>query len=240
MIDAKELGQFVVPTDVTPELLPGVLIQACLDLMDQRQRSMTTDGVLLTWIVLQYAITFDQPVAPGMTLSFYGLPYRRDRHVSLRTVYAMDQRQRRVVTIRSVWGLLNQTSRALMRLDDDALGLPEGLPIRRADRLHFPRITTAIGITRPVSLRPDDIDHNRHLHNTRYFDLAMGVLSPEQFRLYWCEQMDIRFRREIVAGDQPRIMTGRADSTLVVQRFYVDDNNVAELVTRWRRRGGNA
>ncbi|WP_054650647.1 acyl-ACP thioesterase domain-containing protein [Lacticaseibacillus pantheris] len=239
-MDAKELGQFVVPTDVTPERLPGVLVQACLDLMDQRQRSLTTDGVLLTWIVLQYAINFDQPVVPGMTLNLSGLPYRRDHHVSLRTVYVTDQQQQRVVTIRSVWGLLNQSSRTLTRLDDAALGLPEGLPIRRVDRLHFPRITTAIGITRPVGLRPDDIDHNQHLHNTRYFDLAMGMLPPEQFQLYWCEQIDIRFRREIVAGDQPRIMTGRADSTVVVQRFCVDDNNVAELVTRWRRRDGNA
>ena len=166
----------------------------------------------LMWVVTRYDVRLSRAPVPGETLHFetWAEPFRH--HMSQRSFLAFDDAGNTVLSGAGIWAVVDRASRSMV--DADACGVvfpteterpplakpaaPEKLSRRTADGGLSPN-------TDSYRVKPEDLDMNGHMNNTRYFSVAEGLL-PDTAKPAFLSRARVSFHSEALLGEELAIL----------------------------------
>ncbi len=96
--------------------------------------------------------------------------------------YSLSVNGGQIVTGTSVWLLIDLMDNRLLRVNDETLAMyePEGDVVSDMDLEKWkPSTPSTFACTREFNLRANDIDLNRHVNNSVYFDLLESIVESD-------------------------------------------------------------
>lgn len=155
----------------------------------------------LTWILIYYQAELSK--VPKKDEKIYlATDYKSyNRLFAYRNFYVLDENDRVIIQIESVFALMDLDSRRMVKLEDDyfaglQLEEPKGSRIKR-----YPDIAglsdDAELLERDYYVRYYDIDSNQHVNNTMYLEWGIDVLGGEFLSQHQLTFAAIKFDKEV-------------------------------------------
>lgn len=116
--------------------------------------------------------------------------------------YIIESNGERVAECIMTWALLDMKSGKLLRgsdFDVSSYGVGDLLELPVANRLRIPK-ETAFSECGKLRVEFRDIDRNRHMNNTRYFDILFGYIP--NFERYYLSACQMNYVSEAKIGDE--------------------------------------
>ncbi len=191
------------------------------------------------WVLYHYYLAIDSfPLwKEDITIRTWKFPYRR--LYELREFEIEDQAGSVIARAKSSWILIDLISRKPLRLDRN---LPDqGHNHTREISFTFKKLPPVERVDREAffTVRPHDLDFNRHANNTCFIQWALDSVSPETADLRRPQKIEATFLGEALRGDslasQVQIMK-EASKEAFLHRIINRENGkeLTRLSTVWR------
>lgn len=194
-------------TDVTGSLGIGRLVDLMmLTSEDQSDELGVTNEKVgqrgLGWVVTQHIINIKRlpKVDEIITLSTQAKSY--NRFFCYRDFVVNDQKGNELVTMHSVFVLMDRVKRKIVRLPEDIIAPYESEYTKKIERLKTPLAVQNISEQKEYRVRFMDIDANHHVNNVHYFDWMLDALPADFLLEHRLTTMNISYRQEVYYGDQ--------------------------------------
>ncbi|GAW64069.1 acyl-acyl carrier protein thioesterase [Ligilactobacillus acidipiscis DSM 15836] len=194
-------------TDVTGSLGIGRLVDLMmLSSEDQSDKLGITNEKVgergLGWVVTQHIINIKRlpKVDEIITLSTQAKSY--NRFFCYRDFAVYDQAGNELVTMHSVFVLMDRSKRKMVRLPEDIITPYESEYTKKIERLPMPLTVENASGQKNYRVRFMDIDANHHVNNVHYFDWMLDALPAEFLLSHRLIKMNIAYRQEVYYGDQ--------------------------------------
>lgn len=188
--------------------LVNLLIQAAIQSADQLGFGFEDfSRKKLFWVVSRFTIEIKRPLLWNEEGVVETWPKNLDKLLYLRDFILKDEKQQIVATSTSGWLAVDAIAKVPRVIDDvddtiftsmkDIHGIeahPEKLPPVHGEEVSVNKVTYF------------DLDVNRHVTTTRYFDWLMDTFTPEFHKRHYPKKLSVNFMKEIKAGDTIQII----------------------------------
>ncbi|KRO24056.1 acyl-[acyl-carrier-protein] thioesterase [Lactiplantibacillus fabifermentans] len=205
---------------------------------------LTTDFVQshgVGWVVTQYAmdITRMPHLDETVTIAVRGSAY--NPYFAFREFWIRDENDQELAYITSIWVTMSQTTRKIVKLDEELVTPYHSEAVKRIPRLPRPISfeTTDATISKPYQVRFFDIDPNRHVNNAHYFDWLLDTLPADFLLQHDLLHVDVRYENEVQYGhtvtSSVNVLPGeQADQVITSHRIAVGDDKCCEVTIKWQ------
>lgn len=205
---------------------------------------LTTDFVQghgVGWVVTQYAmdITRMPQLDETVTIAVRGSAY--NPYFAFREFWIRDENDQELAYITSIWVTMSQTTRKIVKLDEELVTPYHSEAVKRIPRLPRPISfeTTADTISKPYQVRFFDIDPNRHVNNAHYFDWLLDTLPADFLLQHDLLHVDVRYENEVQYGhtvtSSVNVLPGeQADQVTTSHQIAVGDGKCCEVTIKWQ------
>lgn len=183
--------------------LVNLLIQAAIQSADQLGFGFEDfSRKKLFWVVSRFTIEIYRPLIWNEAGTVETWPKNLDKLLYLRDFLLKDEKQQIVAKSTSGWLAVDAIAKVPKVIDDvddtlftrmkDIHGIeahPEKLPPVHGEEVAVNKVTYF------------DLDVNRHVTTTRYFDWLMDTFPPEFHNRHYPIKLSVNFMKEIKAGD---------------------------------------
>ncbi|MFC6180385.1 acyl-[acyl-carrier-protein] thioesterase [Lactiplantibacillus daowaiensis] len=193
------------------------------------------------WVVTQYsmAITRMPHLDETVTLAVRGSAY--NPYFAFREFWVRDADGETLAYITSIWVTMSQTTRRIVKLDEDLVTPYHSEMVKRIPRLPRPISfeATDATISKPYQVRFFDIDPNRHVNNAHYFDWLLDTLPADFLLQHDLIHVDVRYENEVQYGHtvtaEVNVLPTNDDGTVTTShRIRVADEKCCEVTIQWQ------
>ncbi|WP_429970624.1 acyl-[acyl-carrier-protein] thioesterase [Fructilactobacillus sp. Tb1] len=223
---------------ITLQYILDVIIKASEDQSDILNRStekVQEDGV--TWVVIQYDVDIKRlPVAgEDVKLQTQGVSYTKS--FADRRFWIRDMNDNILVEVKSLWVMMNLTTRKMVRIPDEAVEPYGSEKVKRLERLHkLHNYDAESAETMKLPVTFNDIDFNGHVSNTHYINWMTDVLSFDFQSNNVPTGFSIKFEDEVRYGDD--VTSGANlidDGKTSVHQIMVDGKARSTAEITWKK-----
>ncbi|WP_395317968.1 acyl-[acyl-carrier-protein] thioesterase [Fructilactobacillus frigidiflavus] len=188
---------------ITLQYLLDVIIQASEDqsrLINLGTEKVQADGV--TWVVIQYDVDIKQLPKAGQTVQLQTQGTSYTKSFANRRFWVRDRDGNVLVEVKSLWVMMNLTTRKMVRIPEAAVAPYGSEKVKRLERLHkLAKYDAASAETMQFPVTFNDIDFNGHVSNTRYINWMSDTLSFDFQKQRLPTGFSIKFEDEVRYGD---------------------------------------
>lgn len=194
-----------------------------------------TEAMGLGWVILQYDLQIkrrprvNEMMRIQTTVGHYN-PFFAQRGFKILTEDGDE-----LVNITSLWTLIDMQKRHMVRLPLELVAGYGAEPTKKLDRIPAPHKIAADDHyeEHQYQVRYLDIDANRHVNNSIYFDWMADVLGPEFLQSHEVTRVNLKFENEVRLGhtvDSQVVL----DGTHSYHRIKTGETVSAEAEFEWR------
>ncbi|AKP66953.1 acyl-[acyl-carrier-protein] thioesterase [Companilactobacillus ginsenosidimutans] len=199
-----------------------IKISALLDVMllasENQLKQKNADSVSMVkrglgWVVTQYHMDIDKMPEVGQKLQVSTRATSYNKFFFYRDFWIDDMDGNRMVTLESAFVIIDINKRKIVSAADnlqDMFGSRQTNKIKRFARLKAP---DAFDSKNPQHIGYYNIDVNRHVNNTYYFDWMVDSLDIEFIATHRIKSMDIKYEKELKLESEPEVFVKQDDLT---------------------------
>ncbi len=131
------------------------------------------------WVLSRIKLRFERMPGWKETVTVRTWPKGKDRLFALRDFLVLDQDNRAIIAVTSLWILINKESHRPQRIQSLPVTLPENPGVTAFDE-HLDKIKPLgpAQLCHAREVMTGDLDVNRHVNNARYVDWIMDCFAP--------------------------------------------------------------
>lgn len=182
----------------------------------------------LGWVVVQYHMDVTSMPHLGQKLNVRTRATSYNKYFFYRDFWIDDLEGNNMVKLESAFVIIDVNERKMVSASDkltDMFGAKEITKIK-----HFPRIKVPDGfdIKKKQQIGYYNIDVNRHVNNSYYFDWMVDSLGIDFVEKHRVKTMDIKYEKELNINSHPEVFAKISDDGLVTKHWIKngDDLNV--------------
>lgn len=189
------------------------------------------------WIILQHVVDIKRRPKIGEKVALETLAKEFNPFFAKRLYRIVDEAGNELVSIDALYALIDMEKRKMARIPQEMVDAYE--PERVKKILRQPEPDRMIGdipvdFDQQYAVRYLDIDSNRHVNNSKYFDWMQDVLGPAFLETHEPTHLNIKYEHEVLLGDMIRseaqIMEDKS-----VHRIWSGDTLSAEAHIDWTK-----
>ncbi|WP_125707148.1 acyl-[acyl-carrier-protein] thioesterase [Companilactobacillus zhongbaensis] len=193
-----------------------IKISALLDVMllasENQLKQKNADSVSMVerglgWVVTQYHLDIKKMPAVGEKVKVSTRATSYNKFFFYRDFWIDDEAGNRMVTLESAFVIIDIKERKIVSAADnlkDLFGSQETNKIKRFARLREPK---EFDTKDPQHIGYYNIDVNRHVNNTYYFDWMIDSLDIEFIASHRIKSMDIKYEKELNMHSHPEVFS---------------------------------
>lgn len=229
--------------DINQQMTLPSLIQVMITASEEQSDSLNRGSAFvnqlgLGWVITNYQLSIQRLPRLGETIRFSTKATAYNKFFCYRDFYIEDEQGNRLVTVESVFVLMDLVTRKIKTVDEQVIAPFESEKINRIKRFEkIPELTNPT--SQPYRVRFYDLDGNQHVNNAIYFHWMLDVLDYEFLTKYQPTHVQIRFDKEIEYGnivDSAYQVTVDANTQEVqsIHQMKVADQLCCEAVFTWQ------
>lgn len=196
----------------------------------------------LGWVITQYSININRLPKIGENIIAYTKATGCNKFFCYRDFGITDMNNNNLITVNSLFVIMNIKKRKIVPVPNkiiDSFNLEKD---KRNIIIHFPKIKHVDNkmMSQTYHVRYFDIDNNKHVNNTHYFDWMQDTLGLPFLINHTLKQVNIKYEREVYYND---LITSNAQidkdyingTTNIITRHQIlnKDNSAAEAEFVW-------
>lgn len=189
----------------------------------------------LGWVILQYEVEIERRPKINEEIIIRTFAAKYNPFFVNRRFAFFDTQGQEIVRVNSIWTMIDIENRRMARLPQDIVDKYEPERVKQ-----IPRIAKPTQITSDDSLEENtyhvrylDIDANKHVNNSKYFEWMQDVVSPEYLTTHEVTYVNLKFENEIRLGHMIQSQVVLKDN-LSRHRIMMGDTVSAEAEFKWR------
>ncbi len=212
----------------------NILIQSAIESADQLGFGFEAfKQHKLFWVVSRFTVEIGRPLKWNEACETETWPKDLDKLLYLRDFLIRDEHQETIARATSGWLAVDAVTRSPRLIEGVADSMFTELSKKHAIETQPEKLGPVHGEeVALINVTYFDLDVNRHVTSTRYFDWMMDTFSPEFHRKNYPKKVSINFMKEIKSGDTIRLI--RLDCG--DQVFAFEGINQAKDITAFRGR----
>ena len=195
------------------------------------------------WIILSYEgqLTVEQPVF-GDEIILGTRMLGVNRFFAQREFWLADLQGHRFATMTGQLSFVDLSKRRIQAIPDELVAPFHAPKLKGLDRPRNQQSLTAETADQQAQyqVRYFDIDGNRHVNNTRYFDRMLDPLGPDFLNQHQLRSFNISYKNEVRYPDEVtsryQLKTGDDGKTESINQIFVADKLCADANFTWQKR----
>lgn len=194
----------------------------------------------LGWVVIQFHFDIIRLPKLGEDIVIETTPTGYNRFFCYRDFKITSAAGEDLVSVQSSWVIMDLNKRQMITLTDeigDRIGVPE---VKRGLKLPKIRIPEDINDDEGFAyrIRYYDLDANRHVNNSHYFEWMIDQLPLEIVENFTIQTIDLKFEQELRFGDHPISLIKTeidGDTAKTYHEIKNGDNIAASGIFTWNK-----
>lgn len=188
--------------------LVNILIQAAIESADQLGFGFEAfKQHRLFWVASRFTVEIERPLKWNETCEAETWPKDLDKLLYLRDFFIKDQNGELIVKSTSGWLAVDAVARVPKVIESVADSMFTQLRERHAIKALPEKLGPVHGEeVALINVTYFDLDVNRHVTSTRYFDWMMDTFSPEFHKKNYPKKVSVNFIKEIKPGDTVQLI----------------------------------
>ncbi|WP_220740974.1 acyl-[acyl-carrier-protein] thioesterase [Leuconostoc miyukkimchii] len=189
----------------------------------------------LGWVILQYEVDIVRrpEINEEITIKTFAAKY--NPFFVSRPFTFFDSQGHEIIHVKSIWTMIDIDNRRMARLPQDIVDAYQAERVKQIPRIAKP---TAVGVDevfeeKSYHVRYLDIDANKHVNNSKYFEWMQDVLSPNFLSTHEITYLNLKYEAEVRLGHMVQSQVVLQDN-FSKHRIMVDDVVNAEAEFKWR------
>lgn len=190
----------------------------------------------LTWVITHYDIQVSRFPKNGEQIAITTEADSYNKYFCYRNFWIHDNEGKECAKIESVFALMGIDNRKLASVPEEIIAPFESEKITKIKR--SPKIIAPSGNqSLNYRVRFADIDGNRHVNNSRYFEWMLDVLGYDFLTSHNLQQVSIKFDKEVEYGNEIESYWDLIEEEEVVSRHQIKIGNqlCAEASMKWTK-----
>lgn len=158
----------------------------------------------LGWIVTQHDLHVTRWPHYGETITVFTQATEYNKYFCYRDFWIEDEQGTEIARMHTVFVLIDLDKRKIVPVAADLVDIFQADKVRRGERITNPVKVTAPDAGKDYAIRFTDLDLNRHVHNTNYFDWMTDALDREFLLRHEPVRVNIKYEKELHYGDVAR------------------------------------
>lgn len=218
-------------------VLIGLLLKASSDQLDQMGVGTNDLGKdNLGWVVTQYHMEISRLPRLNEEITIGTQPTGYNRFFCYRDFWVKGENDELLISVSSIWIVMDLLKREIHE-NTPEFGAQMSAPLlKRGPRLPRIKLPEFANDGVEYRVRYYDIDSNKHVNNSHYFEWMIDVLPEELVLNSKIKQIDIKFDQEIRYGDAPKSFVELEEDTEIKSYHLVQNgtDKAAEAVFTWK------
>ncbi|AEV94806.1 acyl-[acyl-carrier-protein] thioesterase [Pediococcus claussenii] len=224
---------------VTLPMLVNMMVLASEDqseLLGVGPKKMSTTG--LGWVVTQYQIKIKKMPKINEEVTISTEAINHNAYFCQRDFWISDKEGNELVHATSIFVMMDLQKRKMQKLIPEILEPYESEEVKQIIRL--PKIIEPEDgekLSHQYSVRYLDIDQNRHVNNSRYFEWMINTLDDEVLTNNFPSEVNVRYHVEVQPGamiNSKAIRSGSQGDFRTNHKIFVDDTLCTEANIEWQ------
>lgn len=188
--------------------LVNILIQSAIESADQLGFGFEAfKQHKLFWVASRFTVEIARPLKWNEPCEAETWPKDLDKLLYLRDFLIRDENQEAIVRATSGWLAVDAVTRSPRLIEGVADSMFTELSSKHAIKAHPEKLGPVHGEeVATINVKYFDLDVNRHVTSTRYFDWMMDTFSPDFHKKNYPKKVSINFMKEIKLGDIIRLI----------------------------------
>lgn len=191
------------------------------------------------WVVTQYYFEITRLPKLNETVKIMTEVTGYNRFFCYRDFLIYDQNEKLLLTVHSIWILMDLTTRNMVELTPEVTKTFAAQEVKRYKAIPKLKLADFEAPQTPYRIRYYDVDANRHVNNSHYFEWMTDVLPLDFVLAHDLVAINLKFVKEVKYGDEPlskmQIVT-TSDDEIQSQHFILNNGEVAaEAVLTWQK-----
>ncbi len=193
----------------------------------------------LSWIILQYGIEIKRMprITEKVRIQTQAMSY--NKLFCYRDFNVRDEAGEEIVTVHSTFALMDLEKRKMVRVPQEVIAPYESEFTKRLIRTPQPeKVNEEKLAAKTYRVRYLDIDQNKHVNNSKYFEWALDALGYDFLATHELISMNIKFEKEVQYGEQVQseysLRKIEEGQVLSAHRIVTEGKTNCELSAVWK------
>lgn len=187
----------------------------------------------LGWVVLQYDTTIHRRPKLGETVTIETEPLLYNPFFATRRYTFLAEDGAVLIDIRALFTMIDMEKRRMARIPHEQMAAYQAQRVKQIERMPAPQVLEQVDAQAGYRVRYLDIDSNRHVNNSRYFDWLQDVLPGSFVQEHEITRINIKFENEVRYGETIVSQVAHADNR-TIHRMLNNDTVAAEAEVWWQ------
>lgn len=193
--------------DIQKEMTMPALINVMLETSGMQSHLLgNTDDQMsdlgLSWIIIQYHIQVNRMPRRSESLIIETEALSYNRFFTYRVFRAFDQEENLLVEVLTTFGIMEMETRKLTRIQPELVAPYQAEEIRTMVRQpKIEPVQAANSSEQPFRVRYLDIDGNKHVNNSKYFDWMVNTIDMDFHSEHRVKSVTIKYEKEVGYGN---------------------------------------
>ncbi|MGO3121794.1 MAG: acyl-[acyl-carrier-protein] thioesterase [Leuconostoc mesenteroides] len=190
----------------------------------------------LGWIILQYEVIIKRRPKIGEIIRIQTFATQYNPFFVRRPLVFLDENDNEIIRVDSIWTMIDMTNRRMARLPQDIIDQYDAKRVKQISRIPNPeKFSDDDQYTeRDYHVRYLDIDGNKHVNNSKYFEWMQDVIAPEYLLTHEITYINLKFENEIRLGHTILSQVVQNDNKSK-HRIMMENVISAEAEFKWRK-----
>lgn len=188
------------------------------------------------WVILQYDIKINQLPKFNQVITVETNPTIQNEYFAIRKFRFLDEDENELITIDSLWTMMDMTKRKIIKIDDRFAAPLESQKVEKVEKLQSPSpFEDDVDFSsRTHQANYYEIDSNQHVNNAVYFDWFLMSVDVDFLKTHEITRMIVKFQREVEPGSKVNTETQKIDENQLLHRITIDSEIKATAQTWWK------
>ncbi|GMA69668.1 acyl-ACP thioesterase [Leuconostoc litchii] len=189
----------------------------------------------LGWVILQYEVKIKRRPKIGEMIRIQTVATQYNPFFVRRPFVFLDEDDHEIIRVDSIWTMIDMVHRRMARLPNDIIEKYDAERVKQISRIPNPDkfVDDDQYIERDYHVRYLDIDANKHVNNSKYFEWMQDVMPPEYLLTHEITYINLKFENEIRLGHT--ILSQVVQQGLTTKHRIMMNNVVsAEAEFKWQ------
>lgn len=189
----------------------------------------------LGWVILQYEVNILRRPKINENIKIQTCAAKYNPFFVRRPFVFLDKNDQEIIRVDSIWAMIDIENRKMARLPQDIIEKYQAEKVKKIPRIPNP---AQIGHGEPFEendyhVRFLDIDANKHVNNSKYFEWMQDVIAPDYLLTHEMTYINLKFENEVRLGHNIKSQVNLGDN-YSKHRIMVGDVVSAEAEFEWR------
>lgn len=191
----------------------------------------------LGWVILQHVVDIKRRPNEGEEVVLQTMAQEFNPYFAKRLYRITDKVGHVLINIEALYTMLDMEKRKIAKIPELMATAYEPERVKKVARQEAPRVfdeNDKADYTQEYAVRYLDIDSNKHVNNSRYFDWIQDVLDDDFVKTHEPSHLNIKYEHEVLLGDwiKSEAVVDR-NKLETIHRIWSGDTLSAEASINW-------